>query len=204
MSQSQLGLYNLALQHIGMKKISSTDGTDPSTVALNNYYESCRDDLFREHKWPFATVQATLTESTVEVPLGWTYAYEYPTENAATVWSVFDEGTYDYKDEQDFEIYYDPDSATKIIATDCEDAYYEYTYIITDLTLWDSKFYIALSYRLAASVCHVLLGDAEKGLKLMEISNFYISESKRISSHEQKKKPNQITAVIILVTISIH
>jgi hypothetical protein len=194
MAQSQLNLFNLALQHVGMKKITSTTGTDPSTVACNNYYEPCRDDLFREWKWPFANVQDTLVTtnaSQAAVPLGWTYSYDYPTQNCATVWTVFNDDTYDHKEGQDFEVYCDPTGATRLICTDCDSAYYEYTRIITDPTFWDTKFYIALSYRLAASIAHVLLGDADKGFTLMQVSNAYISDAKRISSYERKKKPQQ-------------
>ena len=191
MANSILGLYNLALQHLGMKKISSTGGTDPSTVALNNYYEPCRNDVYREFKWPFATVQATLNESAVTAPLDWLYAYDHPTENCAAVWCVFNEATYLDKDDQDYQIMYDPTTASKIICSNLEDAYYECTYIITDPTLWDAKFYLALSYKLAAATAHVLLGDAEKGLKLMEAYNGILAEAKRISSYEKMRKPNQ-------------
>jgi hypothetical protein len=192
MANSILGLYNLALQHIGMKKVSATTGTDPSTVALNNYYEVCRDDVFREFKWPFATVQQSLNESSVvSAPLDWLFAYNLPTLNVASVWCVFNEATYTDKDDQDFQILYDPTNATKVICSDLEDAYYEYTYIVTDPTIWDAKFYLALSYKLAASIAHVLLGDAEKGMKLMEVYNAIIAEAKRISSYEKRRKPNQ-------------
>jgi len=122
------------------------------------------------------------------------YSYDYPTENIATVWSVFNEGTYDDKDGQDFEVFYNTshvtlNSATRIICSDCDDAYYEGTYIVTDPTIWDMKFYLSVSYKLAAAMAGVLTGDTEKGLKLMQVYNAILGEAKRIGASEQKKKP---------------
>ena len=189
MAQSQLGLYNLALQHLGMKKITSISGTDPSTVACNNFYETCLNDAYSEHAWPFATAQATVNASSVTAPLGWTYCYDYPTENCAKVWLVFNEATYDKPDEQDFNTFYDPTTGTRIIASNLEEAYIEYTHIVSDPTLWDTKFYLAMSYKLAASMAHALTGDAQKGLALMQLYNGIIHEAKRVGSSEQRKKP---------------
>jgi hypothetical protein len=104
------------------------------------------------------------------------------------VWSVFDESTYDNKDAQDFEIFYDPTTARKIICTDLDDAYYEYTYIVTDPTVWDAKFYMALSFKLAASMGHAL-GVPEKALTILQQYTMLLQEAKRIGSSEQKKKP---------------
>lgn len=80
---------------------------------------------------------------------------------------------------------------TKVILTNLEEAYAEYTYLVTDTTLWDSKFVMALSYRMAASMAHILLGDATKGEKLMGVYNLVLQEAKRISFSEKRKKPIQ-------------
>ena len=50
------------------------------------------------------------------------------------------------------------------------------------MTFWDDKFIMALSYRIAAQLAHFFLGDADKGMKLMEVSNAYISEYATLGS----------------------
>src|SRR6185436_9805822 len=106
---------NMALLHLGQRKIGSLSGTDPSATAINQFLEQARDDVFREYEWPFASVQQPLSQSIQTVPLGWTYAYDYPVDNIATVWTVFNETTATDKYSQDFEVLYIPETATKII-----------------------------------------------------------------------------------------
>lgn len=189
--RTKFEIVNQALYHIGQNKIESLTGSDPSTVACNEFFESVRDDIFREFQWPFATVQQPLSQSVQEVPLGWTYAYDYPADNIATVWYVFNESTAEFKDEQDFEVYYIPGTSQKMIVSNLDAAYMEYTYIVSDTLQWDAKFDIAMSYRLAATICPILAGDTDKALGLTEVYNAVLSEAKRIAASEKRKKPQQ-------------
>lgn len=278
------------LANLGMKSITQAELTalvHPSAKAFDTYYRFCRDDIFREAKWPFATVQKSLTKINAEwssstayvvddfveyediiyisiqagtnkqpdtetaywtavtsaiVLLPWSYAYLYsvnydiddltawnsgttytagqtvkynnvaylsllgsnlnktpssqPTywaaqTNVATVWHVFDESTADKKDEQDFAVFLIPGSTDRrIICTNLDDAYMEYTFIVNDTTLWDAKFVMAMGYRLAASAALLLPADPKKGEGLMNAYNAIIAEAKRISATERIKKPS--------------
>ncbi len=194
--RTQFELCNLALNHIGMRKIGSLDGTDPSAVACTNFFEPCRDDVFREFQWPFCTVQQTLNQSIITVPLGWTYCYDYPVSNTAGVWYVFNDATAKQKHLQDFEVLYDPESGTRIIGSDLDGAYAEMTYIVTNTLLWDAKFDMAMSYRLAATICPILTGDNDKALKIMNLYMAMINEAKRIAAVEKLKKPDRTSDAI--------
>jgi len=188
---TQTDIYNLALGHLGMNLISTADiaaNLKPETKALNNVFENCRDAVFREHQWAFANRQFPLVEASEDVPIGWAYAYDMPTESCATVWSVFNEATLTNKDAQDFDTYYLPDSGTRLIVTDLDTAYAEYTYIIEDVASWDAKFCQALSYNLAASASNVLTGDLDKSIKLLTLYGVFISDMKRIDAAEKRKK----------------
>ena len=189
MSLSQLQICNLALNHLGMNSVSALTDDNPSVDACNVFYEPVRDDVFRELKWPFATIQAVLTTTSATI-VGWDYVYTYPA-NAVTVWSVYNEATVDRKDEQEFEVLLSDETSTgaKIICTNTADAYADYTFKTSDTSVYDTKFVFALSYKLAATMAHMLIGSAEKGLKLMEIYNAIIHEAKRISAIEKLKKP---------------
>lgn len=187
----QLNIYNLALRHLGLKKISSLTGTDPATTACNDFFVPCRDDVFSEHQWSFANVQATLNPSAVNVPSGWEHAYDYPTENCAAVWLVYNESTTDSKFDQDFETMYAPAADAKIICTNLSDALYEYTHIVTSITMWSAKFIMALSHRISAEIAPFLTGDDKKALNEMQIYSAIIGEVKRIDAVGQIKKPAQ-------------
>ncbi len=184
-------LCNQALGHLGMRKISTLEGTDPSAVACNTFFEPARDDVFRECEWSFASVQQPLNQSIITAPLGWDYAYDYPTDNIATVWTVFDEATADDKYAQDFEVLYIPETGAKIIGSNLAGAYAGVTYIVTDSLVWDPKFDLMLSFKLAALICPSLTGDSDKALKVMDVYNMMLAETKRLNASEKMKKPKQ-------------
>lgn len=193
---TQLQIVNLALSHLGMNTLADLAGTDPATTAANLFFEPCRDDVFREYKWPFATVQELLAESAEDALLGWSFMYDYPTQNVATVWTVFNEVTTAAKEQQRFQVYYMPDEAKRVICSDLQTAYAEYTYLVSDITMWDAKFIMALSYRLAASMAHDLLGDPQVGLQLTNVYNNVLSEAKRVSFSERNRKPDQTSGYV--------
>jgi len=189
MAVSKIDIANMALTHLGMKVITSLAENTPSAIACNNFFAPCRDDVFRESRWPFATVSAPLVLVTDTV-IGWDYVYLYPV-NAATVWSVYDESTVDEKDSQEFEVFFIPGSNRRVIGSKLSYAYADYTYKVEDTSLYDPKFVMALSYRLAASMANTLTGSPEVSTQLMNVYNAILSEAKRVSGIEKRKKPTQ-------------
>ncbi|NCB43094.1 MAG: hypothetical protein EOM59_10805 [Clostridia bacterium] len=191
----KIDICNLALGHLGMRAITTTmltANTDPSAIACNNFYDPARDDTLSEISWSFATVREALTVTTDTV-LGWDYIYTYP-KNAMTVWCVFDESTVDEKYKQNFEVIYLPSSEKKVVCSDLSDAYSDYTYKVTDTTIYSPKFIMAMSYRLAAAMAHTLTGSVDVGLKLVELHNSVISEAKRIGNVEKIRIPKQTSS----------
>lgn len=183
---SKIEICNLTLRHFGMKRITSLTDGNPSANILNDFFDVSRDDVYREFMWPFASVQKLLATATEEI-VGWNYVYAYPIQ-AATIWNVYNESTVKNKEEQDFEVMYSPDNNRKIICSNLSVAYADITYKISDTTLFDPKFVMALSYKLAAMTAHDLTGDIEKGQVMLEAYQGVISEAKRISYIERKKK----------------
>ena len=197
---------NLALSHLGQKRLASGLATDlennnPSAIAIDTHWTASRNDVFSEFKWPFATV---IEPMQVQVDVNdtmypeWLYFYVY-TENAATVWNVFDPSTVEQKEEQEFEVVYRPALNKKVICcniTNTSSAFNEYTYNVTDTLLWSPKFIMAFSYRLAAAIAVTLTGSKEKALELMTIYNAFIHEAKRIAHVQKKKKPAQTAGIV--------
>jgi hypothetical protein len=187
--------FNLALHHLGItQRLTDAEITadlKPQAKVLNDFFIPFVRSVFQEHQWAFATVQEELVAASEEVPLGWTFAYDYPTANAATIWTVFNEGTLIEKDKQDFDTYYLPTTDTRLIVSNLDEAYAEYTYIIEDVESWREKFAVAMSYSFAATVSSAVTGDAEKGLKLLAVYGTLIADVKRIDASEKRKKPQQ-------------
>jgi hypothetical protein len=190
-TQTKLSIANLSLSHLMMNDVANlnTTSNDPKIKAINKFWDVARDDVLSELDWSFATVTENLSQITSYYSPDWTYGYTYITENVANIWHIFDVSTAGNKDEQKFEIKYDSNIGSKVILSDLDNAIAEYSYIITDVTLWSHKFVMAFSYRLASMMTPLLTGDAEKALKLMELSNAYIHETKRIDSYNKIKIP---------------
>jgi len=186
---SKTQICNLALNHLGMKAIQNLTGVSPSQVACNAFYDTCKEDVFSEYRWPFANYEQLLSLLENEV-LGWIYVYAYPAK-AAQVWAVYNEATVVNKDEQEFEVKYIQSLNEKVLCSNTDIAYAEYTYIIDDATLFNPKFVMALSYRLASAMAHQLTGDEDLGIKLMQIYGAFISDTKRLANDEKVKKPPQ-------------
>lgn len=185
---SQTEIANLALHHLGVQTIANISDSVPAAEACNDMWVPCRDDVLADYNWPFASVEEALA-TVVDTLLAWDYVYQYPS-NAAAVWVVYNEDTVDKKFEQEFETKYIGSSNKRVIGSDLDEAYVEYTRKVADTTIWSPKFVMAFSFKLAAAVCVQLTGDEKKALNLLGLYNGIISEAKRIGSIEQIKKPS--------------
>ena len=187
MANSITSICSAALAHLGMRPIDAITDDNPSANACETYFETARDDVYREHRWTFNTVQESLSLINAAAIIGWEYLYTYPA-NAATVWAVYNEATVDKKYEQEYEVVYIATLNATAMCSDLESAYCDYGYKITDVTFWEPKFVQAFTYKLAAQMAHTLLGDPAIGIKMMEIYGAVLSEAKRIGAQEKNKK----------------
>ena len=186
-----LNIYNLALSHIGQKPVDgTTDETQPEILACNTHFPNARDSVLAQLAFPFNAAPVLLdlytTINDTSIP-GWSYFYTYPA-SALAVWEVYASGNAATAFERDFEVRYLPAVAKRIICTDEEDAYANVSYLVTDYTLWDDRFIEAVSFKLAASIAIPITGDQELAMKMRDMFNIMVSEAKRKSSREKRKK----------------
>lgn len=181
---------NLALHHLGIQPIGDISDGTPEANACQVYFNPCRDDVFSEHKWPFATAQISLQQLTATVK-GWSYVYGYPV-NIARVWNVYNEATACKKEQQEFDKVYIVDQQVIALVSNLPSALCDATYIVEDPTIWDSKFVMAFSRRLAAELAKSLTGDDQISTGQMTIYTGMINEAKRIGFNESKKKPEKV------------
>ena len=182
-------ILNMALHHLGMEPIVSISDLNPSAKVLNDFWIPARDDTFSEFQWPFADAQISLQllSSTI---VGWDYVYGYPV-NVARVWAVYNDGSFKWKYERNFERKYLVTEDRSVICSNEDLALADVTYIIPNVSIWDPKFCMAHSIKMAALACPDLLGDQDKAIQLSQMFNSAISEAKRIGSSEQHISPNQ-------------
>lgn len=192
-----LTIYNLALSHIGQKPVSGTsDETQPEILACNTHFPNARDSVLAQIAFPFNSAPVELEEYTTidsaSIP-GWSYYYTYPA-SALAVWEVYASANAATASEKDFEVRYLPAVAAKIICSDEDDAYANTSYLVTDYTLWDDRFIEAVSYKLAASICVQLTGDVEMAARYRDMFQVMVSEAKRKSAREKRKKHQHTSA----------
>lgn len=188
MPSSQTDICNLALNHIGMQPIEDIDDDNDSAIACNTFWTPSRDDVFSEHRWAFATSQQSLALVANKI-VGWCFVYGYPVK-VARVWNVYNQCTVKQKEEQEFEKLFIPIDNINVICSNNQFALADCTYIVIDTTLWDAKFVLAFSYRLAAAICKTLTGDDQLAANMMTVYNAMLNESKRVGFSEKRKKPN--------------
>jgi hypothetical protein len=189
---TQLQVINLAMNHLGLSELANLTDDDPKVDCANTFWEPCRDDVLRRGWWTFATAQKTLTDITDDDNLitGWDYSYTMPT-SVMNVQAIYDEQTVNSKYLQDFEEQYSITMNTTVLLTNLSDAIADVTFKVTDVSKWTPDFNMAFSYQLASMMAHQLTGDPNIGLKMAEIANMYINETKRISHTQKKKDPAQ-------------
>jgi hypothetical protein len=115
----------------------------------------------------------------------WLYAYSYPS-NCIAMWHVYNSGTPDKDNGEQFRVLYDSVHTAKVILTDCELALGEYTFDVTDTTMFDANFVTAFALRLAFDMAPNLTGDDNVAAGMLKLFNIAISEAERMSSYEAK------------------
>jgi len=177
----QLDIVNKALGHISVAPIVSMSEASPAAQLATRIWDTCRQEVLKGHDWSFATAVVSLsTANYTIVDNMWQYAYQYPT-SALEVWHVY----YSADDKkQDYRVLYDPVNNVKVIVSNTVDALGEFTYDITDTTLYDANFVSVLSYFLAANMAKPLTGDMQLADQMMKVYNAYMSDAERMNSYE--------------------
>jgi len=186
---SKTEIINLALTHLGAKVISSiTESTEVARRAAV-VYDPARDECLRSCDWAFATQIVALAEIANETVTGWDYLYAYPS-NCLRVRKVINSATSLTEEPPKFRELLSPTTSAKALASDLESASAEFTYKVTDTTLYDSAFVSAFSYLLAAKLAQTLTGNTQLAGQMMNIYMALVSDARRLNSTEDNDKPH--------------
>lgn len=165
---SKVQIAKLALQHIGDRyDISDLSEASVEAEQVNLVFDTTRDAVLRRHAWGFAKKYALGGSLTGTVPGLWTYMYTYPTD-CLLMRHIHNPAGLSAKPVP-YEVAINADG-TKVILTDLPDAELVYTYKVTDVTMFDAEFTMALSYEIAAMIAVPLTGDVQIATNLRELS----------------------------------
>jgi hypothetical protein len=192
MAENQTSICNLALSRFGGGKINSLDDDSELARLLSINYDNCLESVLRAYPWNFARKIDTLALTDDTTP-GYNYVYQYPV-NCANVLKIYSEGNSRIQEKEDYKII--SNGNEKFIATDVENAYIEYTYLVTMATIYDATFVKALSYLLASETCNALTGNSNKAQEMMQKYQMTLSEAQMMGGVESNNKFERPTRYI--------
>lgn len=178
------GICNMALGHLKITNQISILASDLSAeaVACRTFYDICKLEMMEDFKWPFATTQGPLSlieDNPFEFDLGsadtsgdgpsvgdseWSYAYQYPPNCVNFVRIISGTRNEARMDRVPFRIFNNNTNAnsnqggTKMILTDMECAFGEWTTSVTQEDSFSAAVVLALSYKLAAIIAPMVTG----------------------------------------------
>lgn len=149
---------NLALSHIGVGKEISNIDTDKGQEAstCRRFFETCRDATLGDFAWPFANTRAALGLIAEQPNDEWAFSYAYPSDCVRPLRIISGIRNDTRQSRVPYKQVYS--SATRLIYTDEEDAFLEYTARVDDPVLYPADFTLALSFRLAVYIAPRLTG----------------------------------------------
>lgn len=161
MATSVVQICNQALAHMGTtKQIAALTEASKEARVCNLMFNKVRDFLMRRHWWSFNKAWTTVGALTTEHPY-WTYVYQYPSDclNVRRIMST-SQNPLQWKktDSIPHEVAYSSADAARVILTNEESAYVEYSARISDPNLWDVGFVDAMGWSLAVATAMPLSG----------------------------------------------
>lgn len=153
MAITQLNICNMAMGHVGGKRIEDFDNdTTAEAVMCRDNWETCVNYTLESRDWTFARDRDTLEVDATAPSFYWSYRHEQPTD-CVMLRKISDDSSYLDKDFE-YEL-----EGEWIYSNTNSDIYVVYTKAVTDITLFSAAFVKALVYQLAAVAAGVLAED---------------------------------------------
>lgn len=182
MAYSKVGIFNMALNHLGITAPIATNSFDKDSraIILNNYYETARDEVLKAFDWGFAVAYKDLTLSTETSPNPkFPFVYDCPNDCIAAR-AIIDSIK---GEEKKFEPFSNTLGAKSFLA-EIEHARLRYTRRVEKETLFEPEFAITLSYYLAALAGETITGQQKKADRCMQKYEWKLSKAKQLNAQE--------------------
>lgn len=190
MASSATEICNLALGHLGERRINSLDEDEVSARACALHYASTRDELLRSHRWNFAQTRVALSRLEEDPAFGWSYQFQLPAD-CLRVLEVNDSEIGDViSDEFIIE--------GRNILTDADEVNLVYTKRIEDVSMFDVLFVKALAAALAVMLSETIRGASGKTAELVQLYERVIGPlARRTDANEGNRGPLGLFALAL-------
>ena len=171
---TRLEAANKALILLGVATISSLNQDIQAARVMNELFPSVERAVLLEYPWPFSQLATALNPIPNALPpLGWRYAFNYPTE-AIALHKVYarDLDKVNYVVQRD------------IIYTNESGVYAEYT-VVTDFEQWPGLVAEAFTARLASDASSALVGSKQAASVLLQKYGILLSMARSNALNEE-------------------
>jgi len=178
---------NLALAYLAKGRITSLTQNTEEARQCAMHYDHCRRLLLRSYRWGFARRIKKLALSASTVP-GWEYVYGYPS-SCLSVRFVFTEDGAERKEMTKDEYEVAVVDGVKVLCTDVEEAWCEYTEDVTEVAKMTEEFVEALARYLAASMAVVLTGNEGMMNMNYQLMQTALAQAQTEAAREREQTP---------------
>jgi hypothetical protein len=178
---------NLALAYLAKGRITSLTQNTEDARQCAMHYDHCRRLLLRSYRWGFARRIKKLALSASSVP-GWEYVYGYPS-SCLSVRFVFTEDGAERKEMTKDEYEVAVVDGVKVLCTDVEEAWCEYTEDVTEVAKMTEEFVEALARYLAASMAVVLTGNDGMMNMNYQLMQTALAQAQTEAAREREQTP---------------
>lgn len=180
---------NLALAFIGQGRIDSIDEKIESARQCKLHYDHVRQYMLQMHRWGFADKYMKLASLDTTTP-GWKYTYIYPKDCLAIKQIYNSEGAAVKDGEYNEYAMGTMDTSTRVIVSNIENAYADYTMDIENADMFSPDFTEALSRGLAAVLAFPLTGSISIQNAQLQLREVAINRAKLTSASESHHEPD--------------
>ncbi len=178
---------NLALAYLAKGRITSLTQNTEEARQCAMHYDHCRKLLLRSYRWGFARRIEKLALSALTIP-GWEFVYGYPSDCLIVRFVFEKEGA--AKKEVDLNQFDISDvDGVKVICTDVEQAWCEYTEDVVEVAKMTEEFIEALARYLAASMAMVITGNGELMNTNYQLMQAALNQAQVEAAREREQKP---------------
>lgn len=182
MTNTTTTLANLAIAEAGGSQfISSLTEVSVAASAVSNCLSALRQATLRENPWKFAIKRAALTASSTTPAFTYTTQYDLP----SSFLRLLPPDRIAYSRRPDWVLEQSSSGNTVIMTNETGTLNTRYVTDVTDVTKWDTLFYLALAKRIAHFICEQITGSGTKKQALKKDYDDLIAQAKQINAIER-------------------
>jgi hypothetical protein len=203
MAYSQVGIVNLALQHLGVGPIADIDEGSTASIAALAVWEYILNEVLEAKDWRFAVTRVALAKNATAPTYGYLYAYDLPADFLRLAMDEdFDKNVYPLAVYGSPTTYYVYDNLiinnikysfkietlgddVKYLVTNydnsSQDLDIKYIRKVTNPGSWSATFCMALSYRLGQQLASTLTEDKQKQDLCEKGYNKYLTKAEALN-----------------------